>query len=139
MKPFKLFIILLFVGLFSNAQEEKIENYTITVTIENILNEKGTILTGLHNAETFMKGMGLKNDQSKIKGDKVTVVFKDVPKGEYAIISMHDENDNKQMDMENGMPKESYGMSGGTAFGPPTFGDAKFKVTDKDLDILIRF
>lgn len=139
MKAIKLFIFLLFVGLLSNAQEEKTEKYTVTVTIENILNDKGTILTGLHSVETFMKGKGLQNAQNKIKGKSVTVVFKDVPAGEYAIMTMHDENDNKRMDMENGMPKESYGMSGGTAFGPPTFGDAKFKVIDKDLDILIRF
>lgn len=139
MKTIKLFIILLFVGFISNAQEEKTEKYTVTVTIENILNDKGTILTGLHNAETFMKSKGLQNAQSKIKGKSVTVVFKDVTAGEYAIMTMHDENDNKRMDMENGMPKENYGMSGGTSFGPPTFGDAKFKVTDKNLDILIRF
>ena len=86
-----------------------------------------------------MKGKGLQNSVIKVDGSKVTVIFKNVAAGEYAIIAMHDENDNKQMDMQNGMPLESYGMSGGTSFGPPNFGDAKVKVSDKDLEIKIRF
>ena len=56
-------------------------------------------------------------------------------------MALHDENDNKRMDFElNGMPKESYGMSGNEmSFGPPNFVDAKFELSDKDLEFNIRF
>ena len=42
---------------------------------------------------------------------------------------------NNRMDyQENGMPKESYGMSGNDmSFGPPNFEAAKFEVGEEDL------
>jgi len=45
------------------------------------------------------------------------------------------------MDFEaNGMPKESYGMSGNAmTMGPPTFNDAKFEVSNENLEFNIRF
>ncbi len=88
-----------------------------------------------------MKGAGLTNlNVPAVKGE-VTLTFENVTPGEYAIMVMHDANDNKRMDMEpNGMPKESYGMTGNAMpMGPPSFADAKFEVTDKDLDFRIRF
>tara|TARA_R110002049_G_scaffold293156_4_gene478030 strand:- start:11507 stop:11908 length:402 start_codon:yes stop_codon:yes gene_type:complete len=133
---------MLLIGFFTNAQTENdtIQSYTITVTIPNVVNDDGSVLIGLHNSETFMKGPGVQNLQSEIKDGKVTFVFKKVPTGEYAIMAMHDKNDNKQMDMENGMPQEDYGMTGTpNTFGPPVFNDAKFTVKDKDLEFTIRF
>jgi uncharacterized protein (DUF2141 family) len=54
---------------------------------------------------------------------------------------LHDANDNKRMDYQaNGMPMENYGTSNNAlAMGPPQFSDAKFDVTDKDVDLTIRF
>ena len=54
---------------------------------------------------------------------------------------LHDENDNQRMDFEdNGMPKESYGMSNNPrSFGPPIFDDAKFDVDKDDVKLSIRF
>ena len=69
-------------------------------------------LLALHTSETFMKAKGIKTSQSKIKDKKATITFTNVPIGDYAIVVVHDENENNQMDFEpNGMPKESYGMS----------------------------
>ena len=74
------------------------------------------------------------------KGE-VTLTFENVEPGTFAIMVMHDENDNQRMDMEaNGMPKENYGTSGQVnSFGPPTFEGAKFEVTDEDQEFRIRF
>ena len=71
----------------------------------------------------------------------VTITFENVLPGEYAILALHDENDNKRMDYEdNGMPKESFGMSNNVmVMGPPQYEDAKFKVANEDLDLNIRF
>jgi len=72
---------------------------------------------------------------------EVTITFENVTPGTFAIMVMHDANDNQRMDMEaNGMPKESYGTSGEmNLFGPPNFDSAKFEVTDEDQEIRIRF
>lgn len=139
MKTFGLILSFLIISYTTVAQDKT--GVDITVTIENFLSNKGKALTGLHSVKTFMKGQGIQNVQSTIKEGVVTLVFKNVAPGEYAIMAMHDENDNKQMDFEaNGMPKESYGVSGNAnSFGPPTFNDSKFTVKNENLKIKIRF
>ena len=121
------------------SQEDK--GITIKVTIDNVNNDNGKVLMSLHTSETFMKGKGIKDVETEIKDGKVTITFENVLPGEYAILAMHDENDNKRMDFQdNGMPKESFGMSNNVMLmGPPQYDDAKFKVEDKDLELNIRF
>lgn len=139
---YTLFIAFAF-ALNVNAQTETkttSNGQNITVTINNIKNNKGSVLLGLHTEDTFMKGAGVKNLTSKIENGQVTVTFTNVEAGTYAIMVMHDENDNKRMDFENGMPIESYGMSNNPmSYGPPQYSDAKFEVTDKDLEFNIIF
>ncbi len=139
MKKLGLLLGILFIGFTATAQDA--EGVTITVIIENVLNENGQILAGLHTEETFMKGQGLDNYMGEASKGEVSFTFKNVKPGMYAISVMHDENGNMAMDFEdNGMPKESYGMSGSAmSMGPPTFADSKFEVADKDMELKIRF
>ena len=134
MKALALTLSLFVISFISFAQEA--EGITITVTVDNVLNDNGKVMAGLHTADNFMKAEGIKVAESKISEGKVTLTFENVLPGSYAIMAMHDENENNQMDYQsNGMPKESYGMSGNDmSFGPPTFTDAQFEVADKDLD-----
>lgn len=113
----------------------------ITVTVDNVKNDKGKVVFSLHTKDTFMKGNGIMNAESDIKEGKVTITFENVQAGEYAIMVLHDENDNQRMDFrENGMPLESYGMSNNVmSFGPPVYDDAKFKVEKENLEMNIRF
>ena len=131
-----LFIFCLTIG---NAQE----NYetSITVTFDNVPNDKGHVIVALHTSETFMRGPGVKNAKSTIENGKVKVTFKNVAPGTYAIIALHDANDNSQMDFqENGMPLEAYGTSNNPmSFGPPQFSESKFEVKSEDLKFHIRF
>ena len=138
MKNLLLTFALALTTLFSFSQDSKT---SITVTIDNVTSDKGTVKLSLHTTDTFMKGKGLMSAQSKIKDGKITVTFENVKPGDYAIIAFHDENENSKMDFrENGMPLESYGMSNNSmAFGPPNYNDAKFTVADKNLDLNIRF
>lgn len=140
MKTLSLIITLLFAVTLTQAQENS-EGKTITVTIENIKNNKGNVLLSLHTQSTFMKGKGIKNEQSKIVDGKITVTFKNVEPGTYAIMALHDENENNQMDFDdNGMPKESYGMSNNPlSYGPPQFSTAKFELKAENLKMNIMF
>lgn len=139
MKKIALLFILLTAIFTANAQDPS--GVTLTVTIENVLTDGGTILGSLHTADTFMKGPGVTNSSAPATVGKVTFTFENVSPGTFAIMVMHDVNDNKQMDMEpNGMPKESYGTSGEmNLFGPPSFDTAKFEVSDQNQEITIRF
>ena len=139
MKTIALLIALIVTTVFGYSQEQ-LKTYTLTVRVDNPLNNNGHILIGLHTADTFMKGKGILNAKSKVTDGKVVVTFEDVAPGNYAIMVLHDENDNERMDFEvNGMPIESYGMSNNPMlFGPPTFTDAAFELTESK-EIVIRF
>ncbi|MCK0159952.1 DUF2141 domain-containing protein [Allomuricauda sp. F6463D] len=139
MKTVTLALSFLFVSIIAMAQEKT--GVDITVTIDNITSNEGKVLVGLHSADTFMKGPGVQNMQSVIEDGKVILKFTNVTPGDYAIMAMHDTNENNRMDYEaNGMPKESYGMSGNDmTMGPPSFETAQFTVDNEDLEFTIRF
>ncbi len=139
MKTIALIIALVVTSIFGYSQEQT-ATYSVTVRVDNPLNDNGHVLIGLHTTDTFMKGKGIQNAKSKVKDGKVIVTFENVVPGNYAIMVLHDENDNERMDFEaNGMPKESYGMSNNPMlYGPPTFADAKFELTESK-EIVIRF
>lgn len=139
MKTLGLIFGLVFTGFVATAQENN--GISITVTIENVLSDKGKILGALHSTETFMKGPGILNEvKNAVKGE-VTLTFSEVTPGTFAIMVLHDSNNNNRMDYEaNGMPKESFATSGNLEpYGPPTFNSAKFEVANEDLEFRIRF
>jgi uncharacterized protein (DUF2141 family) len=128
--------------IFSQESENTNVNnqYNISVSLVNALNDKGTVNFALFNKENFRQ-QPLKAASSTIKEGVSTVVFENVAIGTYAIICYHDENENKRMDFqENGMPLENYGTSNNPLnFGPPQFDSSKFDVTDKDVTLEIKF
>ena len=138
MKKLILLTALIFTGIFTTYAQEK--TYNLTVNIAGLSSSKGTLLIGVYNSkETFLKKQ-YKDDFAKITDKKSTVIFTDLPKGEYAVSFVHDENDNKIMDTNFiGIPKEDYGCSNNaTGFmGPPKYKDAKF-LLDKDKTIEIK-
>lgn len=140
MKTLTLIIALVISVNLSNAQETK-NGKTITVTIENITNNNGNVILGLHTKNTFMKGQGIASAQSKIVDGKIAVTFENVDPGTYAIMALHDENENKRMDyQDNGMPKEAYGVSNNPmSYGPPQYATAKFDLKEDDLELKIIF
>ncbi|MGB0880513.1 MAG: DUF2141 domain-containing protein, partial [Polaribacter sp.] len=83
----------------------------------------------------------LQAKNAKIVDSVSTVTFENIEAGEYSIICYHDKNDNNKMDFqENGMPLEDYGASNNVmTFGPPRYEDSKFMVTDKKVNLEIKF
>jgi len=138
MKPLITLLVLLILSLTANAQN----GISIEVTINNVRSSEGSVIFSLHTEATFMKGPGIQNAVvTEIKDGTAKAVFENVAPGTYAIMAMHDVNNNKTMDYEpNGMPKEDYGMSNNDmAFGPPSFDAAKFEVSTENLQLDIRF
>jgi uncharacterized protein (DUF2141 family) len=139
MKNLLLIFAIIFSGILTtNAQEEYAD---LTINISGLNSNKGTLLVGLYNEkESFLKKQ-FKGDVVKIKDKKSIVIFKDLPKGEYAVSFVHDENDNKKMDTNMfKIPKEDYGCSNNARgfMGPPKYDDAKFQLTaNKTIEIKI--
>ena len=134
-----LTIAILITGISSsNAQEE---TFNLTVNIAGINSDKGSLLVGIYKTEKSFLKKPFKSDIIKIKNKKSIVIFKNIPKGTYAVSFVHDENDNKKMDTNFiGIPKEDFGCSNNaTGFmGPPKYKDAKFQLTEnKTIDIKI--
>ena len=143
MQQLILTIALIFASIFISKAQENGKNpigNNITVSVINALNDNGKIRFALYNELGFRK-QPLYSKFSKIENGFSEITFKNIPKGEYAIVCFHDENGNSRMDFhENGMPKESYGTSNNALLmGPPQFDSSKFVVTDEDLNLEIKF
>ncbi|HDZ04126.1 hypothetical protein LCGC14_0217860 [marine sediment metagenome] len=139
MKKLLFTITVLAMTLTMNAQEK--EGVTLTVIIENVLNNEGHVLSALHSEDTFMKADGIKTTYDKAEEGELILTIENVQPGDYAFSVLHDANDNQRMDFEtNGMPLENYAMSNNPMLmGPPTFSDVKFSVATDDMEIKLRF
>ena len=139
MKNLILTIALIFTSILTTTAQE--ETFDLTVNISGLSSDKGTLLVGVYNKKEDFLNKQFKGEISKIKDKKSVVIFKDLPKGEYAVSFVHDENDNKKMDTNfMGIPKEDYGCSNNaTGFmGPPKYEDAKFMLEEnKSINIEI--
>lgn len=115
----------------------------LQVTVTNIKGVKGNILVAIFDsAEKFLKEP-LFGRTAKANGDSITVIFKNLRPGKYAVSVMHDVNKNKDLDRNKlGIPKEGFGFSNNVtgAMGPPSFERAIIDLTPaiKDFDIGIK-
>jgi uncharacterized protein (DUF2141 family) len=117
---------------------------TIEVTLTGMRNDRGQLLVNL-----FLSDDGFPSDPDKayratpleIDGDKVQVVFEDVPAGRFAVSAFHDENENFELDTNFlGIPRERWGVSRGARarFGPPSFDSAVMTLEpDQTLTIAV--
>jgi len=135
-------LIALVLGCLAFKGEEK---YTLTVNIENIKTAEGYVLLILFKGEDGFPSDSDKAyayDGCEVKGNQVSLVFKDLPAGTYAIAALHDANSNGKMDTNIlGIPKEDFGASNDAVarFGPPKYKDAKFEVVgNKTISIKMR-
>ena len=73
-------------------------------------------------------------------GGTVTLLFKGLPPGSYAVSLLHDENGNGKADMTLMIPREGFGFSRDAAarFGPPKFSAAAFDVGADEVSMPIR-
>ncbi len=75
-----------------------------------------------------------------IRGPDARVAFPDVPFGSYAVVVLHDEDDDAALDRNLlGIPTEGLGFSSGARvrFGPPSFEDARFTLDEPALELEI--
>ena len=121
----------------------------LRLTINGINSDNGKILIGLYDdGEGFRSAItnaakrGLIPDAGRLIGTSIraqqgkrSTVFTQLPPGRYAVIVIHDENDNGRLD-ENfmGLPNEGYGFGNEAQgfFGAPSFDAAAIDVGSAD-------
>ncbi len=113
----------------------------VRVTVDNVQSARGEIHVDICDQATFL-GTNCPFDAfAPAKRGRVIVTVHNVPPGRYAAVAYHDENANRDLDLNAlGMPKEPYGFSNDPPLllGPPLFKDSAFDVRDKDIDVKIR-
>ena len=107
----------------------------LTVTIDKIKGDKGSIRIGIFDSEDGFLKKPIDGRAIKVAGDHVTVVFDKLKPGTYAVSVIHDENDNAELDKKAfGIPKEGVGFSNNVMgkFGPPSFEEASIKLKGEE-------
>lgn len=134
MKTIKIVSLLFMVLLYTKISTAQESEHIIKVTITNIASNNGTIQVGLYNNQNNFLHKTFTSTSINAKVGSTQVVFKNIPKGEYAISLYHDVDNNKELNTMLGIPTEPYGTSNNAKgiFGPPKWEDAKFTMTDKE-------
>ncbi len=117
-------------------------NHQLTVQITGIRNADGQVAVALFNSgRDFPEQAGAHAGQlTPARKGTVSVTFKNLRPGIYAVAVLHDENKNGKMDFNLvGMPTEGYGFSNDASapFGPPSFDEAAFKLKVENGQISI--
>ena len=123
------------------ARAEEAKAGMLTVVATGFPTDAGHVLVQLASSEADYD----EDDQAfraaavKIDGTKATIVFADVPYGDYAVKLFQDKDDNQKLDIGLMGPKEPYGFSNNVmgTFGPPAWDKAKFRMAQPELTIQI--
>lgn len=101
----------------------------LTIHIDDVKRAAGQVMVALYNNEgSFMKTPLAASSAAAVQGS-TTIVFKDLPAGDYAFSVLHDANGNGKMDRNLvGIPSEDYAFSNNAVgkMGPASYADARF-------------
>ena len=134
-----LFSSLWLAFVFFSSFKEIQNSYSLTVNVEKLRNSKGVVQYIIYDSEVNFPDQDLKSfykkGKAEIVGNRSTFTFKNLPKGEYAVHILHDENKNGKTDIGFIKPKEGIGFSNYQSIGlnnRPKFEKAKFAVSKND-------
>ena len=126
----------------------------LRVAIRGVRSSSGTLMVGLYDSEGHFRSaiaqagnLGLVIDRSRLVGIAMraiagtqSVVFTELRPGAYAVITFHDENDDRKLDKNAlGLPTEGYGFSNDAEgfLAAPSFKDAAVMLGGHDRAIAI--
>ena len=106
--------------------------HTLTVGFPNPANRSGVIYVGLANDEVSFAGASYRYARVTVPATgEVTVQFKGMPAGRYAVRVYQDLNDNTKLDYAGPMPTEPFGFSTIQILtGRPTFAACAFDLNE---------
>ena len=121
------------------------ETFSLTVDVKNLRNEKGVVQFALYNKDGSIPDEDFENYYKIVKGEIVnaslTITFKNIPSGKYAVNILHDENKNGKIDKGFILPIEGIGFSNFQSIGltnRPNFSKASFELKEnKTIDVTV--
>ncbi len=84
---------------------------TLTIHIKNFHHTEGKAVVDLFREEDDFPKKPFRRETGIITNDTATIIFTDLPYGNYAIILFHDENSNGILDHTIFLPSEPIGFS----------------------------
>jgi len=143
MRLFLLLFLSVFISIsiFSDENTKEDDTVSLSVTVKKIKKIEGMLVFNLFNkSKGFPKSKNkYKTIKIKVTAKTMSITFKNLKKGKYAVTIHHDEDSNAKVNTNFiGIPNEGLGVSNNTSsFGPPSFEDAVFNL-EKDLSIVIK-
>ena len=114
----------------------------MTVAVANVRNAQGVVGVLVFNTAQGWPdkfSAALRAEATPAHPGVVEITIPDLPAGDYAVVALHDENTNQQLDRNwLGIPVEQWGMSNNPPyrFAAPSFEAARFRL-EQDLRIRV--
>ena len=128
-------IMISFIATLANSAD-------LTVKVERVRNSNGEIRLAIFNMpEQFPQGNELDSKNVAARLGTVTIHFRGLSPGMYAVAVHHDENSDKMMNNNFvGWPQEGYGFSNDArvVFSAPVFEAAAFNLNSGDKTIRLQ-
>ena len=129
--------------LFATPAGAMAESASMTVSVKNLSPPTGSVEISLFDSqETYMKETLRQQSGKSSESGEYETVFNDLTPGDYAVVVVHDANDNGKLDTGFlGFGGENYGFSNQASswFGRPDYEEAKITVevsgTQVDIDL----
>jgi uncharacterized protein (DUF2141 family) len=99
---------------------------TVTITLTGVQARPGPIKASLNTREQFLRAAPAYEAVAEPAAGGVTLTFRNVAPGDYALMVMHDLNDNDRFDY--GTDGWAFSNSALPMMGPPVFDERKFTV-----------
>lgn len=131
----------MFLILVVTAPNILAQSGNLEVIVTGIKETKGAVKVGLFdNDKDFLK-KAVYGKTVKVSGNSATVVFENLPVGDYAVSVIHDENENGDLDSNfMGVPTEGFGFGNNAMgmFGPPSYDKAKISWNGKGNGVEVK-
>lgn len=124
----------------------KLVDGTLEVRFEGLRSDKGMLRACMTGNPHYFPNC--ERDPAAFKGSvaaapNARLDFSNVPPGDYALMVLHDENDNDRVDKWLGIPREGVGFSRNPVlhFGPPKWAAARIHVPSglSETDVKLRY
>ena len=109
----------------------------VSVTLTGVQDRGGNMLVSLQSRDQFMKPGDAAGAVQPATGGTMTLMIHDVPPGDYAVLVMHDEDNNWTLTMKDGRPGEGMANTGGAISERTTFDDLKITVPAEGLSLTL--
>lgn len=111
--------------------------YTLQVQFKDIQNPDKPIYISLYRSEEDFNQRKVFKHLHILPSQQTSIKIDQLPEGTYALLCFQDLNGNHQLDFNNYIPDEPWGLSNNKMLmGPPTWQDAAFKLKGNlNLDI----